>query len=321
LIEINRAIEANFRTVLEDHTAGDPMRLEVKWTNLSRRQIAKRMKDLGTSVSRDVVSQLLKKQGYRRRKASKQKTMGPRHPDRNAQFENIARLRKKYLKAGSPVISIDTKKKELMGDFYRDGVIDTQGTVEVNDHDFASMGSGTVIPHGIYDVGRNEGFVHLNTSHDTSELACDSLAAWWEDHGRTAYPRAKKLLVLCDGGGSNSASRYVFKERLQELATRLGLEIRVAHYPPYCSKYNPIEHRMFPHVTRACLGVIFRTLETVRYYMAKAETSTGLKTRVRVLEKVYQTGRKCAEGFKETMKIVFDKLLPKWNYRAVPEPM
>jgi hypothetical protein len=319
LIAIDLAIEANFRTVLEDHTAGDPMRLEVKWTNLSRRQIAKRMKNLGTAVSRDVVSQLLKKHGYRRRKALKKKTMGPRHPDRNAQFENIARLKKTYLKAGLPVISLDTKKKELMGDFYRDGVIETQATIEVNDHDFGSMGSGTVIPHGIYDVGRNEGFVHLNTSHDTSELACDSIAAWWEDHGRASYPKAMKLLVLCDGGGSNSASRYVFKEQLQKLATRLGLEIRVAHYPPYCSKYNPIEHRLFPHVTRACLGVILGTLETVRYYMAKAETSTGLKTRVRILEKVYETGRRCAEGFKETMKIVFDEFLPKWNYRAAPE--
>ena len=138
------------------------------------------------------------------------------------------------------------------------------------------MGSGTVIPHGVYDVGRNEGYVHLNTSHDTSELACDSIAAWWEDQGRAAYPRAKKLLVLCDGGGSNSATRYLFKEELQRLANRLGIEIRVAHYPPYCSKYNPIEHRLFPHVTRACQGVIFQTLETVRHFMAKAETSTGL---------------------------------------------
>ena len=127
------------------------MRLGVKWTNLSRRQIAKRMKDLGTPVSRDVVSQLLKKHGYRRRKALKKKTMGPRHPDRNAQFENIARLKKKYLKLGLPVISIDTKKKELMGNFYRDGVIDAQETIKTNDHDFGSAGAGTVIPHGIYD--------------------------------------------------------------------------------------------------------------------------------------------------------------------------
>lgn len=321
MIQFDPALEVTFRKVLEDHTAGDPMRLEVKWTNLSRRQIAKRMKELGTPVSRDVVSQLLKKHGYRRRKALKKKTMGPRHPDRNAQFENIARLKKKYLKVGLPVISIDTKKKELMGNFYRDGVIDAQETIKTNDHDFGSAGAGTVIPHGIYEVGRNRGFVHLNTSHDTSELACDSIAAWWQDHGRASYPRAKKLLVLCDGGGSNSASRYVFKEELQKLANRLGIEIRVAHYPPYCSKYNPIEHRLFPHVTRACRGVIFQTLETVRHYISKTETTTGLTIRVRILDKVYQTGRKCAVGFKKTMKIVFDKVLPKWNYRAVPQPV
>ena len=320
MIETDPTLEANFHKVLEDHTAGDPMRADVKWTNLSRRQIAKKLGELGTPVCRDVVSQLLRKHGYRRRKAQKKKTMGPRHPARNAQFENIARLKKEYLEAGWPVISIDTKKKELLGEFYRDGQIDTQGTIETNDHDFASAGMGTVIPHGIYDVGRNEGYIHLNTSHDTSELACDSIAAWWEGHGQPAYPRARKLLMLCDGGGSNSASRYVFKEGLQKLADRLGLEIRVAHYPPYCSKYNPIEHRMFPHVTRACRGVIFRSLETVRYYISKTETSTGLTVKVGILEKVYQTGRKCAAGFKKSMKIVFDKILPKWNYTAIPQP-
>lgn len=295
------------------------MRADVRWTNLSRRQIATRVTDLGTPISRHVVSQLLRRHRYRRRKALKKRTMGSRHPDRNAQFENIARLKAEYLKAGHPVISIDTKKKELIGEFYRDGAIDTQATIEVNDHDFSSMGSGTVIPHGIYDVGLNRGFVHLNTSHDTSEMACDSVAAWWEVQGRSAYPGAGRLLVLCDGGGSNSVSRYVFKEELQKLADRLGLEIRVAHYPPYCSKYNPIEHRLFPHVTRACRGVIFRCVETVRHYMAKAATATGLEVEVSILEKVYETGRKCSEGFKETMRLVFDDLLPKWNYRAIPE--
>jgi hypothetical protein len=320
LIEIDSAIEVNFWEVLKDHIAGDPMRPEVKWTNLSRRQIARRITESGTPVSRHVVSQLLRKHRFRRRKALKKKTMGPRNPHRNAQFENIARLKKEYLEAGLPVISMDTKKKELLGDFYRAGIIDTQETIETNDHDFGSAGSGTVIPHGLYDVGKNEGFVHLNTSHDTSELACDSLAAWWEHRGRADYPQAKKLLVLCDGGGSNSATMYLFKEDLQKLVTRLGIEIRIAHYPPYCSKYNPIEHRLFPHLTRACCGVIFETLETVRYYMSKAETTAGLKVEVRILEKVYETGRKYAAGFKEAMKIVFDKVLPKWNYRAIPEP-
>ena len=232
------------------------MRGDIKWTNLSRRQIAERMGALGTPVSRDVVSQLLRQHGYRRRKAQKKKTMG-HHRDRNAQFEKIARLRKKYLKAGLPVISIDTKKKELLGDFYREGRIDAQATIETNDHDFSSTGSGVVIPHGVYDVGRNRGFLHLNTSHDTSELACDSIAAWWDEHGRSEYPGAKKILVLCDGGGSNSATRYVFKEELQKLALRLGVEIRVAHYPLYCSKYNSIGHKLLQHASRACRGVIF----------------------------------------------------------------
>src|ERR1700733_12097609 len=268
------------------------MRADGKWTNLSRRQIARRVTALGTPTSRHVVSQLLRRHGYRRRKALKKKTMGPRHPDRNAQFENIARLKKKYLRAGLPVISMDTKKKELLGDFFRDGKIDTQGTIKTNDHDFSSTGAGTVIPHGLYDVGKNKAFVNLNTSHDTSELACDSIAAWWDQEGRTDYPRAKKLLVLCDGGGSNSATMYLFKEDLQKLSNQLGIEIRVAHYPHYCSKYNPIEHRLFPHLTRACRGVIFRTLKTVQYYMAKAETTTGLKVKINILHKIYKTGRK-----------------------------
>jgi len=315
------SLEENFLKVLQDYTAGDPMRADVKWTNLSRRQIARRVTALGTPVSRRVVSQLLRKHGYRRRKALKKKTMGPRNPNRNAQFKKITRLKKQYLKAGLPVISMDTKKKELLGNFYRDGTIDTQETIETNDHDFSSAGAGTAIPHGLYDVGKNKAFVNLNTSHDTSELACDSIAAWWDQQGRTDYPQAKKLLVLCDGGGSNSATMYLFKEDLQKLANQLGIEIRVAHYPPYCSKYNPIEHRLFPHLTRACRGVIFQTLKTVQYYMAKAETTTGLKVSVSILHKIYKTGRKYAAGFKKSMKIVFDKVLPKWNYRAVPEPV
>ena len=193
-----------------------------------------------------------------------------------------------------------------------------QATIEVNDHDLASMGSGMVIPHGIYDVGLDRGFVHRNTSHDTSELACDSVATWWEAEGRSAYPRAGKLLVLCDGGGSNSATRYVFKEELQKLADRLGLEIRVAHYPPYCSKYNPIERRMFCHVTRACQGVLFDSVGTVKRLIEGARTEKGLCVTVGVSEKEYEVGRKYTAGFKESMKIAFDDHLPKWNYRALP---
>jgi hypothetical protein len=303
--------------VLQDHTAGDPMRQEVRWTDLTYEQIAGHLAEAGTPVSVPVVKQLLKKHGYVTRKAQKSKAMGS-HPDRNRQFENIARLKREYQESDNPIVSMDTKKKELIGNFYRAGHLLTQGVIETLDHDFPSFATGVIIPHGFYDVKRNAGHVNLGTSRDTGEFACDSIERWWEQTGRALYPRASSILLLCDGGGSNSASQYLFKEDLQRLVDRLGIEIRVAHYPPYCSKYNPIEHRLFPHVTRACQGVVFESVELVKELMERAGTSTGLRVTVDILDKVYETGRKYAEGFKETMQIVFDDILPKWNYRAVP---
>ena len=310
-------MEENFLRVLHERTAGDPMRQEVRWTDLTFEQIAGHLAEAGTPVSVPVVKHLLRKHGYVKRKAQKSKAMG-QHPDRNQQFEQIARLKQEYLKAGNPILSIDTKKKELLGNFYREGHLLTQGVIETFDHDFPSAASGVVIPHGIYDVRRNDGHVNLGTSHDTGEFACDSIERWWESRGRRLYPRATSILLLCDGGGSNSASQYLFKEDLQRLVDRLGIEIRVAHYPPYTSKYNPVEHRLFPHLTRACQGVIFEGVELVKELMEKAKTSTGLRVTVEILDKVYQTGRKYEVGFKEDMKIVFDEILPKWNYRAIP---
>ena len=302
---------------VKDYTAGDPMRPDVKWTNLTLGQIAERLAEAGTPVSVTVVKQLLRKHRYIKRKARKSRSMG-QHADRNRQFENIAQLKQEYLETDNPILSIDTKKKELVGNFYREGRLYTQETIETFDHDFPSAASGVIIPHGLYDVKRNDGHVNLGTSHDTSEFACDSIEWWWESRGRTLYPRATSILLLCDGGGSNSANQYLFKEDLQRLVDRIGIEIRVAHYPPYASKYNPIEHRLFPHLTRACQGVIFHTVELVKGLMEKAKTSTGLEVTVDILDKVYQTGRKYAADFKETMKIVFDEVLPKWNYRAIP---
>jgi hypothetical protein len=318
LIDTIAKVSEVFLQVLRDHTAGDPMNPDVKWTNLSRRQIARRMTDMGMPVSRRIVRQLLEQHGYRRRKAVKKVTMGS-HPDRNAQFEAIARLKVEYRDAGLPVLSIDTKKKELLGNFHRPGQTYTQQGVETFDHDFPSAGQGKLIPHGIYDLTHAHAAIHLNTSHDTGELCCDSIALWWEEHGRAAYPQAKRLLILCDGGGSNSATHYLFKEDLQRLADRLGWELRVAHYPPYCSKHNPIEHRVFPHVTRACQGVIFHTMEIAKQFIERAKTNTGLRVTVSILNKAYETGRKYAEGFKENLKIAFDDHLPKWNYRALPQ--
>ncbi len=250
------------------------MRMGVLWTNLSLRELSRRLLALGTPASRRVIRRLLRKFKLGRRTARKKKTMG-HHPDRNAQFENIARLRREYQDAGDPVISIDTIKKELLGNFHRPGPTYTEQTVETFDHDFGSAGQGKLIPHGIYDLARQHAHINLNTSHDTGRLCCDSIALWWEQHGHAAYPQTKRLLILCDGGGSNSATQYLFKEDLQRLANRLGLELRVAHYPPYCSKHNPIEHRVFPHITRACQGVIFHTLDVARQFIALAKTTTG----------------------------------------------
>jgi hypothetical protein len=306
------------RQVLQEFTAGDPMRTGVLWTNLSLRELSRWLLKLGTPASRRVIRRLLRQLKLGRRTARKKKTMG-HHPDRNAQFENISRLRRVYQDAGDPVISIDTKKKELLGNFHRPGQTYTEQTVETFDHDFSSAGQGKLIPHGIYDLAGQHAQINLNTSHDTGELCCDSIALWWEEHGRAAYPKTSRLLILCDGGGSNSARQYLFKEDLQRLANRLGLELRVAHYPPYCSKHNPIEHRVFSHITRACQGVIFHTLDIAQQFIVRAKTTTGLRVTVGLLKKVYTTGRKYADNFKENMTILFDDHLPKWNYRAIPE--
>jgi hypothetical protein len=150
-------------------------------------------------------------------------------------------------------------------------------------------------------------------------VRCNDIAWWWTQFGKGLYRGAKSICLLCDGGGSNSANKYLFKEDLQKLSDLLGQEIRVTHYPPYCSKYNPIERRLFCHVTRACQGVLFDSVGTVKRLLEKAQTSTGLGVIVEVVDKVYQTGRKYTEGFKENMKILFDDFLPKWNYRAVPQ--
>lgn len=175
-----------------------------------------------------------------------------------------------------------------------------------------------VFPHGIYDTERNRGHINLGVSHDTSRFAADSLAFWWHTYGKAAYPAATSILLLCDGGGSNAANRYVFKHALEGLVNRIGVEVRVAHYPPYCSKYNPIEHRLFPHVTESCQRVVFYSTEMVVRAMARARTRTGLTTTVNVLAGEYPTGERAPAGYKKAMGILFDEDLPKWNYRAVP---
>ena len=195
----------------------------------------------------------------------------------------------------------------------------TQQPIEVFDHDWKSLAEGVAIPHGLYDLKQNIGYVHIGTSHDTAEFACDGIRRWWHQYGHQHYPGATSMLLLCDGGGSNRARQYLFKQDLQTLVNELGIEIRIAHYPPYTSKDNLIEHRLFPHITRACQGVIFQRVEMVQELMAKAQTQTGLTVFAAIVDKVYQTGRKVSQKFKETMEIVFGEYLPQWNYTAKPQ--
>jgi hypothetical protein len=299
-------------------TAGDPDEGDVLWTDLSPRRIAEAAADLGTPVSPPVVREWLGEQDMALRKIEKD-LEGGRSPDRDAQFNRIADLKAEFLAEGDPVLSMDTKAKEHLGQLFREGRVWSQKPFRAFDHDFPSWATGVLIPHGIYDLARNRGHINLGLDHDTSEFACDSLRWYWNRIGRRCYPHATRILLLCDAGGSNSASHYIFKQDLQALADDLGLGIRVAHYPSYCSKYNPIERRLFPHVTRACQGVLFDTLETAVTLMRKASTTTGLKTTVNVLRGAYETGRKVANGFKSSMKLLFDDLLPRWNYVAVPQ--
>lgn len=312
-------IDEKFLEVLHEHTAGDPMDVKVRWTDLTPGEIMIALReDHDIRVSQFVVRQLLKKHDYRRRKAQKKCTMKKDIPNRNAQFENIARLTAEYQAAGNPILSMDTKKKEHLGNFYREGHLYTLETLLTNDHDFTSSATGIIIPHSLYDEEQNIGYIQIGTSHDTSEFVCDSLRHWWYTYGKSRFSCATSILIKCDGGGSNDARHYLFKQDLQALADEIGIEIRIAHYPPYCSKYNPIEHRLFPHVTRACQGVVFASIELVKELMEKTHTKTGLKAFVHIIDKVYQIGRKVTEEFKKTMQIVFDDLLPRWNYRALP---
>lgn len=205
-----------------------------------------------------------------------------------------------------------------MGNFYWNGKLYRKEAVKVYNHDFNTFSDGVVIPHGLYDVKRNEGYITLGISKDTSEFCCECIKDWWMNHGRYNYPSANSILALADGGGSNSSRHYIFKEDLQKLVDEIGIEIRMAHYPPYTSKYNPIEHRLFCHVTSACKGVVFSSVYVVKSLVDRTSTSTGLKVFTSIKDKVYATARKASEAFKENMPIVFDDYLGKWNYKAIP---
>ncbi len=303
---------------LKDRTAGDPMRQDIVWTDLTPQEISHSLQDHAVWAGPRIVRRILDRLGFARRQILKVLPGGD-SPHRGEQFRHLAHRIQTFLEAGNPVLSIDTKKKAYLGTLYRDGKVYCQQALNAFDHDVPSLATGVIIPHGIYDLARNQGWIHVGVSRDTTAFACDSLRMFWHGDGQRLYPNATAILLLGDGGGSNSCHKHLFKEDLQGVVNDIAVPIRVAHYPAYCSKFNPIERRLFSHVTRACQGVLFDSLQTVLGLMQKTKTHQGLTVTVRVLDKLYEGGRTVSDAFKKHMPIVFEKLLPKWNYWALPQ--
>lgn len=300
--------------ILQSYTAGNPMESEVLWTNLTLKQIREQLKSLLISVSCPVIRKLLKSCHYVRRKMRKCKTL-KEVENRNEQFEYIAKLKSRFIKRKLPVLSIDTKKKEMIGNFYRDGQVYCKKAIPVNDHDFKSFSDGVAIPHGIYDVANNICYMSIGISRDTAEFVKDNIDYHWNNSIKSDYPKAKKMLILCDGGGSNSSSHYVVKEQLKQLAEKLHMQIVVAHYPPYCSKWNPIEHRAFSFISKKWQGVVFKNHDIIRKLAEQTTTKAGFRVIANINTKLYETGKKASEEFMKTMPVIFNKVLPKWNYK------
>lgn len=305
-----------FETIIADHQAGDPMNSSVKFTYLSRPELLSKMSSLGVNTSLYHINKLLSKLGLGRRKMSKVGTY-KQIEGRNEQFEYISELIGQYQQSSDIIVSIDAKKKEYLGQLHRKGKIYCSSPIVCYDHDFPSQSTGKVNPFGVYDTKLNEGYLFLNQSVDTAEYAVDCLEQYLFNYGFNRYTNPQRMLVLCDAGGSNGCRNHRFKEKVQQLANDTGLQIRVAHYPSYCSKYNPCDHRLFPHITRALSGILLDSIDTIANLVRKrAKTKEGLKVFVRKINKVYKKGVKASKDFIDNSPIVYDKDRKQWNYMA-----
>jgi hypothetical protein len=257
---------------------------------------------------------MLKSCHFVKRKMRKCKTL-KEVENRNEQFEYIAKIKNRFINKKLPVLSIDTKKKEMIGNFFREGKAFCKKALGVLDHDFKSFSDGIAVPHGIYDLVKNICYLSIGTNKDTAEFVKDNIEYHWHNSIKYDYPDAKKMLILCDGGGSNSSSHFVVKEQLKQLAENLQVEIVVAHYPPYCSKWNPIEHRAFSFISKKWQGELFDNYEKIKNLAEETTTKTGFSVKAYMNKKAYQTGEKASKEFMKTMPVIFNKFLPKWNYR------
>jgi hypothetical protein len=314
-------IEECLLSLVTPETAGDPMS-EQKWLRSRRnslRSLSQRLAKAGHRASAPTVRRLLRKQGYSLKANCKNREAAAAHPDRNRQFEYLETQKQAFLAAGLPVISVDTKKKELIGDFKNAGQTWCQQATPVNTHDFPHDALGRAVPYGIYDLQQNSGHVYVGVSGDTPEFAVTAIVHWWKTVGQATYTQADQLLILADAGGSNGCRPQMWKAQLQsQLSDRLGLSVTVCHYPTGCSKWNPIEHRLFSHISLNWAGVPLRDWQTLLAYVRGTTTSSGLRVEAHLLDGVFETGQRVAKEIMKQLRLRHHEVCPRWNYTIQP---
>jgi hypothetical protein len=318
ITEKDPTLLGDLESLIDPATRGDPGS-PLRWTTKSVRNLAAELCAMGHDVGKQKVSELLHDLEYSLQSLRKT-TEGSSHPDRNAQFEHINRQAKAFQAKGQPVISVDTKKKELIGDFHNKGQEwQRAGSPEpVRVHDFIDPELGKAIPYGVYDVARNEGWVNVGIDHDTAEFAVESIRRWWRRMGRYAYPEATELLITADGGGSNGYRTRLWKLELQQFANDSGLRLTIAHYPPGTSKWNKIEHRMFSHITENWRGRPLESLETVVNLIANTTTSKGLRIKAALDARSYADKIKVSDDDLAAINIKPNTFHGDWNYAIRP---
>jgi hypothetical protein len=289
-----------------------------RWLNCRLVDIQQQLADQGHCISKPIISRILRAHGYRLRANVKQ-TAGKQHPDRDRQFQYIRAQRHHHLDAAQPVISVDTKKKELIGNFKNGGRIWCQEAEVVNVHDFRHEATGRAVPYGIYDLAHNCGTVYVGRSADTPAFAVDSIVQWCGTELRERYPTATQVLIEADSGGSNSVRSRAWKYHLQtKLADVLGLTVTVCHYPPGTSKWNPIEHRLFSEISKTWAGCPLRSFDLLLHYLETTTTQTGLRVQAHLVTTTYHTGEKIADTDMATLAMQHHDVCPEWNYTIHP---
>ena len=312
-------LESDLLDIMEPVTRGNP-ESPLLWSSKSTRHIASVLNKTSKRVSHELVSKMLGKLGYSLQGARKMKE-GADHPDRDAQFNFINNKTKEFQKKNQPVISVDTKKKELIGEFKNGGVeYHTKGNpIFVNTYDFIDETKGKAAPYGIYDISKNNGWVSVGISSDTAEFAVNSIKSWWLEMGSAAYPKAKEIYINADGGGSNGTRVRLWKIELQKLANEIGKIIHVSHFPPGTSKWNKIEHKMFCFISKNWRGRPLIDTATIVQLIANTTTTKGLTIKAKLDENKYQKGIKISDEQLQQVKLQKDTFHGEWNYKITPE--